>query len=147
VKSWWGNLFKLAGRDGNKLAWGPPRDIDAAITLLRDAVASGVNHIDTAGCYGPRVNEPDHTKDAVPVSRRSSDRHRVSARGGEDGSWIPDFSSEELTAVIHHNLRNLGLDVLDVVNLRSMFSIHEPAVGKSGSASAAIAWVQFFRSI
>ena len=68
--------MQLAGRDGNKLVWGPPRDIDAAIAVLRDAVASGVNHIDTADFYGPHCHEPDHTKGAVPVSRRSSDRHQ-----------------------------------------------------------------------
>src|SRR6202041_615592 len=74
-------------------------------------------------------HEPDHTKGAVPYPDDLVIVTKVSARRGEDGSWIPAFSREGLTAAIHDTLRNLGLDVLDVVNLRSMFSIHEPAEG------------------
>jgi len=121
--------MQLAGRDGNKLVWGPPRDIDEAIGLLREAVASGVNHIDTADFYGPHVTNQIIRKALHPYPEDLVIVTKVSVRRGEDGSWIPAFSREDLTAAIHDNLRNLGLDVLDVVNLRSMFSIHEPAEG------------------
>src|ERR1019366_6203814 len=119
--------MQLAGRDGNKLVWGPPRDIDAAIALLREAVASGANHIDTADFYGPHVTNQIIRKALHPYPDDLVIVTKVSIRRGEDGSWIPAFSREELTAAIHDNLRNLGLDVLDVVNLRSMFSIEDPA--------------------
>src|SRR5208337_3133834 len=116
--------MQLAGRDGNKLVWGPLRDIDAGIALLREAVASGVNHIDTADFYGPHVTNQILRKALHPYRDDLVIVTKVSVRHGEDGSWIPAFSCEELTAAIHDNLRNLGLDVLDVVNVRSMFGIH-----------------------
>ncbi len=121
--------MQLAGRDGNKLVWGPPRDVDAAIAVLREAAASGVNHIDTSDFYGPHVTNQIIRKALSPYPDDLVIVTKVSVRRGEDGSWIPAFSREELTAAIHDNLRNLGLDVLHVVNLRSMFSIHEPAEG------------------
>jgi len=134
--------MQLAGRDGNKLVWGPPRDIDAAITLLREAVASGVNHIDTSDFYGPHVTNEIIRKALSPYPDDLTIVTKVSVRRGEDGSWIPAFSREELTAAIHDNLRNLGLDVLDVVNLRSMFSIHEPAEGSIESPLTVLAELQ-----
>jgi pyridoxine 4-dehydrogenase len=121
--------MQLAGRNGNKLVWGPPRDVDGATTLLRESVASGVNHIDTADFYGPHVTNQIIRKALSPYPDDLVIVTKVSARRGEDGSWIPAFSREELTAAIHDNLCKLGLDVLDVVNLRSMFSIHEPTEG------------------
>jgi pyridoxine 4-dehydrogenase len=121
--------MQLAGRDGNKLVWGPPRDIDAAIAVLREAVASGVNHIDTADFYGPHVTNQIIRKALSPYSDDLVIVTKISARRGDDGSWIPALSREELTAAVHDNLRNLRLDALDVVNLRSMFSVHEPAEG------------------
>lgn len=121
--------MQLAGRDGNKLVWGPPRDVDGAIALLREVIASGVNHIDTADFYGPHVTNQIIRKALAPYPKDLVIVTKVSARRGEDGSWIPAFSREELTAQVHDNLRNLGVDALDVVNLRSMFSIHEPAEG------------------
>jgi pyridoxine 4-dehydrogenase len=121
--------MQLAGRDGNKLVWGPPRDVDAAVAVLREAVASGVNHIDTADFYGPHVTNQIIRKALAPYPDDLMIVTKISARRGEDGSWIPAFSHEELAAAVHQNLRNLGLDVLDVVNLRSMLSIHEPAEG------------------
>jgi pyridoxine 4-dehydrogenase len=121
--------MQLAGRDGNKLVWGPPRDIDGAIAVLREAVPSGVNHIDTSDFYGPHITNQliqralhPYPKDLVIVTK-------VGARRGEDGSWIPAMSPEELTQAVHDNLRNLGLDVLDVVNLRSTLDLHGPAEG------------------
>jgi pyridoxine 4-dehydrogenase len=121
--------MQLTGRDGKKLVWGPPRDVDGAIAVLQQAVASGVNHIDTADFYGPHVTNQIIRKALSPYPDDLVIITKISVRRGEDGSWIPAFSREELTAAIHDNLRNLGLDVLDVVNLRSMFSIHEPAEG------------------
>jgi pyridoxine 4-dehydrogenase len=121
--------MQLAGRDGSKLVWGPPRDIDGAIAVLREAIANGVNHIDTSDFYGPHVTNQIIRKALHPYPDDLVIVTKVSVRRGEDGSWIPAFSREELTAAIHDNLRNLGLDVLDVVNLRSMHSIHEPAEG------------------
>ena len=122
-------VMQLAGRDGNKLVWGPPRDVDGAIALLQEVVASGVNHIDTADFYGPHVTNQIIRKALHPYPDDLVIVTKVSVRRGEDGSWIPAFSREELTAAIHDNPRNLGLDVLEVVNLRSMFSIHDPAEG------------------
>lgn len=121
--------MQLAGRDGKKLVWGPPPDIDAAAALLRGAVASGVNHIDTADFYGPHITNQIIRRALHPYSDDLVIVTKVSVRRGEDGSWIPAFSREELTTAILDNLRNLGLDVLDVVNLRGIFSAHEPAEG------------------
>jgi pyridoxine 4-dehydrogenase len=134
--------MQLAGRDGNKLVWGPPPDVDGAIALLREAVASGVNHIDTADFYGPHVTNQIIRKALSPYPGDLVIVTKVSARRGEDGSWIPALSREELTAAVHDNLRNLGLDALDVVNLRSMFSIHEPAEGSIEAPMTVLAELQ-----
>jgi pyridoxine 4-dehydrogenase len=134
--------MQLAGRDGNKLVWGPPRDIDAATALLREVVASGVNHIDTADFYGPHVTNQIIRKALHPYPDDLVIVTKVSVRRGEDGSWIPAFSREDLTAAIHDNLRNLGLDVLDVVNLRSMFSIQQPAEGSIEAPLTVLAELQ-----
>lgn len=131
--------MQLAGRDGNKLVWGPPRDVDEAICVLREAVASGVNHIDTADFYGPHVTNQIIRKALFPYPGDLLIVTKVGSRRGEDGSWIPASSREELTAGIHDNLRNLGLDALDVVNLRSMFSVHQPAEGSIEAPLTALA--------
>jgi len=109
--------------------FGPPRDPGAAVSVLREAVASGVNHIDTSDYYGPHVTNRiirealhPYVDDLVIVTK-------IGARRGADRSWIPAFSSAELTQAVHDNLRNLGLDVIDVVNLRLMFDVHGPAEG------------------
>jgi pyridoxine 4-dehydrogenase len=134
--------MQLAGRDGNKLVWGPPRDIDAAIAVLREAVASGVNHIDTADFYGPHVTNQIIRKALHPYPKDLVIVTKVSARRGEDGSWIPAFSREELTAAVQDNLRNLGLDVLDVVNMRSMLSVYEPTEGSIEAPMTVLAELQ-----
>jgi len=121
--------MQLAGKDGNKLVWGPPGDVDEAIAVLREAVASGVNHIDTSDFYGPHVTNQIIQKALHPYPKDLVIVTKVSSRRGDDGTWIPALSREELTAAVHDNLRNLGLDVLDVVNLRSMFNVHHPAEG------------------
>ncbi len=134
--------MQLAGRDGNKLVWGPPPDVDGAITVLQEVVASGVNHIDTADFYGPHITNQIIRKALSPYPDDLVIVTKVSARRGEDGSWIPAFSVEELTAAVHDNLCNLGLDVLHVVNLRGMFSIHEPSEGSLEAPLTALAELQ-----
>jgi pyridoxine 4-dehydrogenase len=134
--------MQLAGRDGSKLVWGPPRNVDEAIAVLQEAVANGVNHIDTADFYGPHITNQIIRRALSPYPDDLVIVTKVSARRGEDGSWIPAFSSEELTAQVHDNLRNLGVDVLDVVNLRSMFSIHEPAEGSMEAPLSVLAELQ-----
>ena len=134
--------MQLAGRDGSKLVWGPPRNVDEAIAVLQEAVANGVNHIDTADFYGPHITNQIIRRALSPYPDDLVIVTKVSARRGEDGSWIPAFSSEELTAQVHDNLRNLGVDVLDVVNLRSMFSIHEPAEGSMEAPLTVLAELQ-----
>ena len=131
--------MQLAGRDGNKLVWGPPRDVDGAIAVLREAVASGVNHIDTSDFYGPHVTNQIIRRALSPYPDDLVIVTKVGARRGEDGSWIPAFSRGELTAAVHDNLRNLALDILDVVNLRVMFDRHGPAEGSIESPFTALA--------
>ena len=109
--------------------FGPPKDPNAARAVLREAVASGVNHIDTADFYGPHVTNQLIREALHPYPDDLVIVTKISARRGEDGSWIPAVSPEELTRAVHDNLRNLDLDVLEVVNLRSVFAIHEPAEG------------------
>jgi pyridoxine 4-dehydrogenase len=121
--------MQLAGRDGNKLVWGPPRDVEGGIAVLRDAIASGVNHIDTSDYYGPHITNQIIRKALSPYPKDLVIVTKLGARRTEDGSWLPAFSRKDLTVGVHDNLRNLGLDVLDVVNLRSMFSVHGPAEG------------------
>jgi aryl-alcohol dehydrogenase-like predicted oxidoreductase len=109
--------------------FGPPKDPEGAVAVLREAVAAGVNHIDTADFYGPHVTNQIIRRALYPYPENLVIVTKISARRGEDGSWIPAFSREELTQAVHDNLRNLGLDVLDVVNLRSMHGVLEPAEG------------------
>ena len=135
--------MQLAGRDGEKkLVWGPPRDVEGAMAVLREAVASGVNHIDTSDFYGPHVTNQIIRKALSPYPEDLVIVTKVGARRGDDGSWIPALSREELIAAVHDNLRNLGLDVLDVVNLRSMFSVHGPAEGSIEAPLSVLAELQ-----
>jgi pyridoxine 4-dehydrogenase len=134
--------MQLAGKDGNKVVWGPPRDVDGAIAVLREAVASGVNHIDTSDFYGPHVTNQIIKKALFPYPDDLVIVTKVSTRRGEDGSWIPALSREELTGAVHDNLRNLGLDVIDAVNLRGMFSIHQPAEGSIEAPLTVLAELQ-----
>ena len=90
--------MQLAGRDGSKLVWGPPRNVDEAMAVLREAVANGVNHIDTADFYGPHITNQIIRKALSPYADDLVIVTKVSARRGKDGSWIPAFSREELTA-------------------------------------------------
>jgi len=109
--------------------FGPPKDRNGAIAVLREAVASGVNHIDTSDFYGPHVTNQLIREALHPYPKGLVIVTKIGARRGNDASWIPAFSREELIAAVHDNLRNLGVEALDVVNLRSMFGIHGPAEG------------------
>ncbi len=98
--------------------WGPPRDVDAAVAVLREAVEAGVNHIDTSDFYGPHVTNQIIKQALHPYEDDLVIVTKVGARRGDDKSWIHALSREELIDGVHDNLRNLGLDKLDVVNLR-----------------------------
>jgi len=98
--------------------WGPPRDVHAAISVLRDAISSGVNHIDTSDYYGPHVTNQIIKQALHPYAKDLVIVTKLGARRGEDKSWLHALSRQELIDGVHDNLRNLGLDALDVVNLR-----------------------------
>src|SRR5207342_431200 len=98
--------------------WGPPRDLEAAIAVLREAVAAGVNHIDTSDYYGPYVTNQIIKQALHPYPDGLVIVTKVGARRPADKSWVHALSRQELTDAIHDNLRNLGLDAMDVVNLR-----------------------------
>jgi pyridoxine 4-dehydrogenase len=128
-----GRVVKRLGYGAMQLAgpgvFGPPKNRDGAIAVLREAVASGVNHIDTSDFYGPHVTNQLIREALHPYPTGLVIVTKIGARRGDDASWIPAFSREELIAAVHDNLRNLGVDVLDVVKLRSLFGIHGPAEG------------------
>ena len=142
--------FTLGGRTVNRLGYGamqlagpgvfgPPRDHDRALAVLREAVGQGVNHIDTSDFYGPHITNRIIREALHPYSDDLTIVTKVGARRGADGSWIPAMSPDELTQAVHDNLRNLGVDVLDVVNLRSMFDAHGPAEGSLEAPLTALA--------
>ncbi|WP_428374803.1 aldo/keto reductase family oxidoreductase [Lichenicoccus sp.] len=122
--------------------FGPPRDHAAALAVLRAAVAGGVDHIDTSDFYGPHVTNRLICEALAPYPDRLVIVTKVGARRGEDAAWHPDFSPEGLTRAVHDNLRHLGLDTLDVVNLRLMFSVHGPAEGSLEAPLTALAELQ-----
>jgi aryl-alcohol dehydrogenase-like predicted oxidoreductase len=109
--------------------WGPPKDPDAAVAVLREALAAGVNHIDTADFYGPHITNQIIRKALHPYPAGLVIVTKLGALRPPDGSWQPASSPTELTAGVHDNLRNLGLDALDIVNFRAMGSSHGPAEG------------------
>jgi aryl-alcohol dehydrogenase-like predicted oxidoreductase len=145
--------FMLGDRTVNRLGYGamqlagpgvfgPPKDRGAARAVLRAAVASGVNHIDTSDYYGPHITNQlirealhPYPDDVVIVTK-------VGAIRGEDASWIPAMTSADLVGAVHDNLRNLGVDVLHVVNLRVMGRVHEPSEGSIEAPFAALAELQ-----
>jgi len=106
--------------------WGPPKDPDAAVAVLREAVAAGVNHIDTSDFYGPHVTNQIIRQALHPYPAGLVLVTKLGARRPADKSWQPATSPRELIAGVHDNLRNLGLDALDIVNYRSMGSGHGP---------------------
>jgi aryl-alcohol dehydrogenase-like predicted oxidoreductase len=99
--------------------WGPPKDRGAAVAVLRAAIELGVNHIDTSDFYGPHVTNQIIREALHPYREDLTLVTKIGFRRGDDQSWIPAASAAELRSAVHDNLRNLGLDVLDVVNLRA----------------------------
>jgi len=147
------NTFALGNRAVKRLGYGamqlagpgvfgPPRDHDAALAVLREAVSRGVNHIDTSDFYGPHVTNRLIHEALKPYADDLVIVTKVGAGRGADGSWLPAFSPTELTQAVHDNLRNLGLDVLDVVNLRVMFDAHGPAEGSIEAPLGVLAELQ-----
>jgi aryl-alcohol dehydrogenase-like predicted oxidoreductase len=128
-----GRVVKRLGYGAMQLAgpgvFGPPKDHGAALAVLREAVASGVNHIDTSDFYGPHVTNQLIREALHPYPEDLVIVTKIGAQRGADGSWLPAFSPDALTQAVHSNLRNLGVDALDVVNLRFMFGVHGPAEG------------------
>src|ERR1700761_816721 len=109
--------------------FGPPKDRATAVAVLREAVANGVNHIDTSDFYGPHVTNRIIREALHPYPQNLVIVTKVGARRGQDASWNPASSPEEIVQAVHDKLRNLGVDVLDVVNLRVIFSRDRPVEG------------------
>jgi pyridoxine 4-dehydrogenase len=103
--------------------FGPPSDPETAVAVLREAVSSGVNHIDTSDYYGPHITNQLIREALHPYPDDLVIVTKIGARRGDDASWLPASSAAELTQAVHDNLRNLSLDVLDVVNLRNMLGV------------------------
>ncbi len=134
------NTYTLGDRQVSRLGYGamqlagprvfgPPADESRALQVLRDAVAAGVNHIDTSDFYGPHVTNQLIKKALHPYSDDLVIVTKVGARRDNKGGWLPAFSPDELTQAVEDNLRNLGLETMEVVNLRSMLDVHGPAEG------------------
>jgi pyridoxine 4-dehydrogenase len=109
--------------------WGPPKDPDGAVAVLREAVAAGVNHIDTSDFYGPHVTNQIIRQALHPYPSQLVIVTKLGCRRPPDKSWEPAVSPQDLTEGVHDNLRNLGLDVLDIVNYRALGTIHGPKEG------------------
>ena len=131
--------MQLAGKG----VFGPPKDRAGAIAVLRAAVESGVNHIDTSDYYGPHIINQIIREALHPYPDNLIIVTKIGARRGENGSWLPAMSRQDLTEAVHDNLRNLDLDVLEVVNLRSMLGDgHGPAEGPLEEPLTALAELQ-----
>lgn len=132
--------YSFAGRNVKRLGYGamqlagpgvfgPPRDRDEALAVLRAAISAGVNHIDTSDFYGPHITNRLIREALSPYPDELLIVTKIGARRGDDASWLPAFAADELARAVDDNLTNLGLDALDVVNLRLMFDVHGPAEG------------------
>lgn len=145
--------FPLGGRAVNRMGYGamqlagpgvfgPPKDRDAAIAVLREAVASGVNHIDTSDFYGPHVTNQIIREALHPYQDDLTIVTKVGAIRGSDSSWLPAQEPKDIERGVHDNLRNLGLERLDVVNMRIMGNVHAPSEGSIAKQIAALAELQ-----
>lgn len=148
-----GETFVIGSREVNRMGYGamqlagpgvfgPPRDRLAAIKVLREAVSLGVNHIDTSDFYGPHITNQIIREALAPYPDNLTIVTKVGARRDGKGGWLAASSTKALTAAVHDNLRNLGLDVLDVVNLRIMFDVFSPAEGSIEEPLTALAELQ-----
>jgi len=122
--------------------FGPPKDTKAALAVLRAAIEAGVDHLDTSDFYGPHVTNQLIKEALHPYRDGLTIVTKIGAVRGDDASWKPAFSGAQLEQAVHDNLRNLGLDVLDVVNLRAMFDVHGPAEGSIEAPLTALAELQ-----
>ena len=147
------STFNLGTRTVNRLGYGamqlagpgvfgPPENPEAAIAVLREAVSNGVNHIDTSDFYGPHHTNQIIRQALHPYADNLTIVTKIGAMRGADGSWLPALSAAQLTQAVHDNLRNLRLDVLEVVNLRAMFSVHGPAEGSLEAPLSTLADLQ-----
>lgn len=145
--------YSLAGRSVKRVGYGamqlagpgvfgPPRDPDQALAVLRAAISAGVNHIDTSDFYGPHVTNRLIREALSPYPDDLLIVTKIGARRGEDASWLPAFEPDELARAVEDNLVNLGLEALDVVNLRLMFGVHGPAEGSLAAPLKAVADLQ-----
>jgi pyridoxine 4-dehydrogenase len=147
------DTFPLAGRTVRRMGYGamqlagpgvfgPPNDREAALAVLREAVASGVNHIDTSDFYGPHITNQLIREALHPYPDDLVIVTKVGATRGGDGAWLPALEPADIERGVHDNLRNLGLDVLEVVNMRIMGSVHAPSEGSIEKQVAALAELQ-----
>jgi len=145
--------FKLGDRTVNRMGYGamqlagpgvfgPPKDHDAALAVLREAVASGVNHIDTSDFYGPHVTNKIIREALHPYAKDLVIVTKVGAVRGADASWNPAQKPAELVSAVHDNLKNLGVEALDVVNLRITGATHEPSESSLEPQFTALAELQ-----
>src|SRR5471030_3390655 len=148
-----GDTFTLGTRTVKRLGYGamqlagpgvfgPPKDTQAAISVLREAIASGVNHIDTSDFYGPHITNQLIREALHPYQDDLVIVTKLGAVRGDDGAWLPAMEPEDLRRGVHDNLRNLGLDTLNVVNVRIMGNIHAPAEGSIEKQVTALAELQ-----
>lgn len=146
-------IFSLGDRSVNRMGYGamqlagpgvfgPPKDRDAALAVLREGVARGVNHIDTSDFYGPHITNQLIREALHPYPEDLVIVTKLGAVRGADASWNPAQNPAELTQGVHDNLRNLGLDVLEVVNLRVMGAVHAPSEGSIAKQFTALAELQ-----
>jgi len=144
------STFRLGDREVKRLGYGamqlagpgvygPPKDRAAAVAVLRAAIEAGVDHIDTSDFYGPHVTNQIIREALHPYRDGLTIVTKVGATRGADASWNLAASPAELCQAVHDNLRNLGLDVLDVVNMRSMLGVHGPAEGSLEAPLTALA--------
>lgn len=147
------DTYLLGDRSVNRLGYGamqlagpgvfgPPKDHGAALAVLREAVKLGVNHIDTSDFYGPHVTNRLIREALAPYPDGLTMTTKVGASRGADGAWLAAFSPEALMQAVHDNLRNLGLEALDVVNLRVMFDVQGPAEGSIEAQLGALVELQ-----
>lgn len=145
--------FRIGNRNVKRLGYGamqlagpgvfgPPKDRAAAVAVLRAAVERGVDHIDTADFYGPHITNQIIREALHPYRQDLLIATKVGAKRGSDGSWLPALSADELTRAVHDNLRHLGLESLELVNLRSMLDVHGPAEGSLEEPLTALAELQ-----
>ena len=134
------STYELAGRQVNRMGYGamqlagpgvfgPPKDRAAAVAVLREALALGVDHIDTSDFYGPHVTNQIIREALHPYAPNLTIVTKVGAVRDDKGAWLPALEPADIERAVHDNLRNLGLDVLDVVNLRIMGDVHKPSEG------------------